>query len=240
MGNGGSRRKGSNVNKNNTDVASPRSQRSVTTPVPPSNATPPSNLPTSVSQVETKKAPVEETKKETKDRSPKKKPEQEAGNPHKKIEELFLQYKDEENAIGPAGMEKLCKDLGVNPEDISVLVLAYHLDAKEMGYFTREEFCKGLQKINCDNLNKLKSLMSSTFKEDLKNATTFKEIFKFAFSFAKEGDRKYLELPTAVAMLSLLLTDQSPHTTRFLEFLQEVGAFLNLSSMVFRFPLFFE
>ena len=47
--------------------------------------------------------------------------------------------------IGPDGIEAFCQALGVDPEDPVMLVLAYKMDAKQMGYFTKKEWIKGLQ-----------------------------------------------------------------------------------------------
>lgn len=40
-------------------------------------------------------------------------------------------------------MEKFCEDIGVEPENVVMLVLAYKMGAKQMGYFTQEEWLKG-------------------------------------------------------------------------------------------------
>lgn len=58
---------------------------------------------------------------------------------------LFILAPEDQEVIGPDGIEAFCKDLGVNPEDPVMLVLAYKMDAKQMGYFTRKEWNKGLQ-----------------------------------------------------------------------------------------------
>lgn len=46
-------------------------------------------------------------------------------------------------AVGPEGMEKFCEDLNVDPENVVMLVIAYKMGAKQMGYFTQEEWLKG-------------------------------------------------------------------------------------------------
>lgn len=52
---------------------------------------------------------------------------------------------EDPEVIGPDGIEAFCKALGVDPEDPVMLVLAYKMDAKQMGYFTKKEWLKGLQ-----------------------------------------------------------------------------------------------
>ena len=42
-----------------------------------------------------------------------------------------------------AGIEAFCKDLKLDPSDRKVLILAWKMGAKRMGYFSRDEFCYG-------------------------------------------------------------------------------------------------
>lgn len=44
---------------------------------------------------------------------------------------------------GPEGMEKFCEDIGVEPENVVMLVLAYKMNARQMGFFTQSEWTKG-------------------------------------------------------------------------------------------------
>lgn len=45
-------------------------------------------------------------------------------------------------------MEKFCEDLAVDPENVVMLVIAYKMGAKQMGYFTQEEWLKGKVTLN--------------------------------------------------------------------------------------------
>ncbi|MGH0138664.1 UNVERIFIED_CONTAM: hypothetical protein FKN15_031920 [Acipenser sinensis] len=49
-----------------------------------------------------------------------------------------------DDVVGPEGMEKFCEDIGVEPENVVMLVLAWKLDAQNMGYFTLQEWLKGM------------------------------------------------------------------------------------------------
>ena len=44
-------------------------------------------------------------------------------------------------------MEKFCEDIGVEPENLVMLVLAWMLDAKQMGFFTQTEWMNGMTKL---------------------------------------------------------------------------------------------
>jgi len=144
----------------------------------------------------------------------------------KKVEELFDKYKDKEldddgqSQIGPEGIEQLCKDIGVDPEDVLVLVLAWHLNAQRMGFFSKTEFINGLQKLGADNVSKLKGQLSN-FRRDLDDQAKFKEIYRFAFGFAKERESKIIDLATADALLALVLGNRYPHTEPLRQFLKE-------------------
>ena len=70
----------------------------------------------------------------------------------------FEEYYDPaDNQIGPEGIEKLCSALGVDPSDVLVLVLAWIMEAKQMGYITRDEWNKGAAALGAST--SLESLM---------------------------------------------------------------------------------
>lgn len=41
-------------------------------------------------------------------------------------------------------MEKFCEDIGVEPENVVMLVLAWKMNARQMGFFTQQEWLRGL------------------------------------------------------------------------------------------------
>lgn len=69
-----------------------------------------------------------------------------------------------EEKIGPEGMQALFDVLGVDPLNIIALIFAWKLKAKVPFEFKREEFVNGCVTLNCDSLEKLKTVlrMSST------------------------------------------------------------------------------
>lgn len=48
---------------------------------------------------------------------------------------------DDPHNLGPEGMEKFCEDIRVEPENVAMLVLAFKMGAKKMGFFSQSE-CK--------------------------------------------------------------------------------------------------
>jgi len=138
----------------------------------------------------------------------------------KRLEELFTKYKDaEEDQISPDGMTKFCSDLDVDPADVIMLIIAYHLNAQRMGYFTKDEFVKGLTKMSVDSIAKLKAQFSA-LREELNDGTKFKEIYRFSFNFGKEPDQKIIELQMGIGILEVVMGDK-PHAKTYVKFLRE-------------------
>jgi hypothetical protein len=52
-----------------------------------------------------------------------------------------------EDSILVDGVGQLCADLGIDPTDVAMLVLAWHLQAVRMCEFTRPQFVDGLAKL---------------------------------------------------------------------------------------------
>ncbi|XP_024381583.1 uncharacterized protein [Physcomitrium patens] len=139
-----------------------------------------------------------------------------------KIDTFFNQYADktEDNCIGPDGIEALCEDLGVSPTDIKVLLLAWKLQAARQGYFSLEEWRKGLKAMRVDSLDKLKKALPA-LQQEVVSPYSFKDFYTFSFKYClTEPRQKTLDLETACQMLDLVLGSR-PHVGSFLHFLQE-------------------
>jgi DCN1-like protein 4/5 len=93
---------------------------------------------------------------------------------------------DDPQTLGPEGMERFCQDIKVEPENIVMLVIAYRMQAKNMGYFTQCEWIKGLSdsEVLCDTPAKLQNKLNY-FLNQLNDPLTFKSIFRFAYDFAR-------------------------------------------------------
>ena len=123
------------------------------------------------------------------------------------IHQLFLKYKDaNEDAILAEGIMKLCEDLEIEPEDLVMLVLSYHLDAQSMGEYTQTEFESGLESLGVDSFEKLKAKLPQ-LRAELDIPDSFREIYNFAYKFSCEKGQKCVHLDTALAMWQLLLPE---------------------------------
>jgi len=138
----------------------------------------------------------------------------------KLIDEMFRRYKDEDDTrIGPIGMETLCRDLGVQPDCIDVLIFAYLLEATTMGYFTQSEFSNGLHKLRCFTVDEIKHDLPILVKDIISDKKKFEELYKFSYVFCCEENKKSIDIETAASMLELVLSSY-PHTKKFTEFLR--------------------
>lgn len=141
---------------------------------------------------------------------------------HKKCVAWFKEYSTPGNleVIGPEGVETLCKDLMVEPENISLLVLAWKMGAKQMGYFSLQEWLHGLTELQCDSLSKLKDKLGYLHSL-LLDSCSFKSIYRYAFDFSRDKDQRSLDIETAKAMLGLLLGKQWTLLNLFFQFLDQ-------------------
>ncbi|XP_043928515.1 DCN1-like protein 5 [Protopterus annectens] len=138
----------------------------------------------------------------------------------KKCLAWFYEYAGPDEVVGPEGMEKFCEDIGVEPENIIMLVLAWKLEAVNMGFFTKEEWVKGMTKLQCDCTEKLQSKFDY-LRSLLNDTATFKNIYRYAFDFARDKDQRSLDLDTAKSMLALVLGRTWPLFSVFYQFLEQ-------------------
>ncbi|KAF9436731.1 hypothetical protein BGZ76_003131 [Entomortierella beljakovae] len=109
----------------------------------------------------------------------------------KQLEKIFDDFKDEPNQILIEGMEKFCEALDVDPTDVVMLVMAWHLKAENMCEFSRAGFIEGWTSLGCDTLEKMKDSIE-TMRGELKNDDAFKDIYHFSFSFGLGENQKSL------------------------------------------------
>lgn len=138
------------------------------------------------------------------------------------INKLFEKYRDPnmEDQIGAEGIEKLCKQLKLDPSDVRVLMLAFKMNAQRMGYFSLEEWRRGLMALHADTVDKLKKSLPK-LEAEVQQVHIFRDFYKYAFQFCCTEERqKTVDVETCVAMLSVVLPD-CPHLTAFQTFLKE-------------------
>lgn len=89
-----------------------------------------------------------------------------------------------------------------------------------MGYFTLDEWETGLIELQCDSVQKLRLKLNS-LRMLLNDPSAFKEIYRYAYHFAKDKDQRSMDVETAKVMLQLLLADQWPLYVEFCRFIDQ-------------------
>lgn len=140
-----------------------------------------------------------------------------------KLSALFEKYKDgDSDDIGPVGVERLCSDIGVDPSDRKVLLLAWKMGAERMGYFSRVEFLRGMAALKLTDLSKASNALAQVEVEVEEEEGPYKDFFHFAFKFLlTEPRQRIIELDTAVEMLGIAMRPDEPHLEPFCAFLQQ-------------------
>lgn len=141
-----------------------------------------------------------------------------------KVNALFEVYREPgEEAILAEGIERLCQDLEVKPEEFIVLVLAWKFEAETMCRFTREEFMKGCRNLKVDSIKGIQSKFPELLAEVL-NKQAFKELYRWAYKFTLDTDTGQRTLPVelAINMWKLIFSQNEPSILkRWLEFLDK-------------------
>ncbi|XP_013888259.1 DCN1-like protein 5 isoform X2 [Austrofundulus limnaeus] len=132
----------------------------------------------------------------------------------------FHKYAGPDKVVGPEAMEKFCEDIAVEPENILMLVLAWYLEAANMGYFTKDEWLRGMTVLQCDCTEKLQSKLDY-LNSELNDASVFKNIYRYAFDFSRDKNQRSLDMDTAKSMLTLLLGSTWPLFPVFHQFLEQ-------------------
>lgn len=100
----------------------------------------------------------------------------------------FKKYTTSEDPsqLCPDGMERFCEDINLDPKNIAMLIIAYKMGAKEMGYFSQSEWIRGLAdpEIQCDSPAKLQNKLGFLYNL-MNDPHIFKMIFRYAYDFAK-------------------------------------------------------
>uniref|UniRef100_A0A8C7Z1R5 DCN1-like protein n=1 Tax=Oryzias sinensis TaxID=183150 RepID=A0A8C7Z1R5_9TELE len=132
----------------------------------------------------------------------------------------FHNYAGPDKVFGPEAMERFCEDIGVEPENIIMLVLAWHLEAANMGYFTKDEWLRGMTILQCDCTDRLRSKLDY-LRSELNDPVAFRSIYRYAFDFSRDKNQRSLDMDTAKSMLALLLERRWPLFPIFQQFLEQ-------------------
>ncbi|PWA45320.1 DCN1-like protein 4 [Artemisia annua] len=91
--------------------------------------------------------------------------------------------------IDPEGIERLCSDLQVAHTDVRILMLAWKMQAEKQGYFTLEEWRRGLKRLRADTIAKLKKALPE-LQQEVRRSTNILDFYTYAFKYCLTGMKK--------------------------------------------------
>ncbi|XP_020598070.1 DCN1-like protein 4 isoform X2 [Phalaenopsis equestris] len=123
-----------------------------------------------------------------------------------RIDQLFYTYYDKSTGlIGPEGIVAFCADVEVEYTDVRILMLAWRMQAERQGYFTLEEWRRGLKAIRADTISKLKKALPELEKEVMR-PQNFLEFYTYSFRYyLTEDKQKSVDINIACEVLDLVL-----------------------------------
>ncbi|KAL3535033.1 hypothetical protein ACH5RR_003494 [Cinchona calisaya] len=152
---------------------------------------------------------------------------------HKKVrlhvDSLFESYVNKSlGMIDPEGIESLCSDLRVDHTDVRILMLAWKMKAEKQGYFTQEEWRRGLGALKVDTISKLKKSLSN-LETEVSNPENFDDFYVFAFRYClTEEKQKCIDIESTCVLLDIVLgskyRSQVEYFTKYLKSQKEYKA----------------
>ncbi|KAI3420791.1 hypothetical protein GPALN_014412 [Globodera pallida] len=151
---------------------------------------------------------------------------------NRKIDQFFAKYandpkdkaqKVESDRIGPNGMVRFLRDLGIDPTSRAVMVLAWKLRAQKQCEFTQQEFREGLTILMPTGTLDAKNFRNALIKaeqETVAERQKFRDLYQFIFKYVKLASQSSLELETAVACWEVLLGDRDHRAGMWVDFLR--------------------
>lgn len=141
-----------------------------------------------------------------------------------RVQKLFDMYKDAvEDLILIDGIERLCSDLQMSPEEFRILILAWKCDAHQMCRFTRAEFLNGCHALQVDSVSLMKNKLSDVANDLNYNTEEFKSLYRFTFKFGLDNavGQRILPVDTAIVLWKLIFNIREPDILeRWLNFLE--------------------
>ena len=143
-----------------------------------------------------------------------------------KLNALFDKYKntEEEDMILMDGVERLCSDLGLLPDDFKILLLAWKFNAEQMCQFSRKEMVNGCKALNVENLSQIRNRLNELVVQLRSNPELFKNLYRFTFKFGLDqaSGQRILPIDVALCLWKLVFSlHKPPILDRWLFFLQK-------------------
>lgn len=141
-----------------------------------------------------------------------------------KIAALFETYYDvDEDCILADGIELLCSDLNVQPEEFRVLLFAWKLNAETMCRFSRPEFVDGCRRLQVDSVREIQSRLSDLV-EEVRDRDRFRDFYRWTYTFGLDSEQlqRILPIDMAINLWRLVFTLNEPSVlARWINFLEK-------------------
>nr|XP_043608640.1 DCN1-like protein 5 [Erigeron canadensis] len=129
------------------------------------------------------------------------------------IDNLYNSYATS-SMIGPEGIERLSSDLGIDYTDVRMLMLAWKMQAEKQGFFTLEEWRRGLKALQADTIIKLQQALPELENEVQKPANHL-NFYTYAFEYCLTEDRqKSIDVECICQLLELVLGSKFHHQVK--------------------------
>ncbi|XP_016480234.2 uncharacterized protein LOC107801421 [Nicotiana tabacum] len=138
------------------------------------------------------------------------------------VDNLFQKYANKLlGMIDPEGIEALCSDLGVDHTNVRILMLAWKMKAEKQGYFTQDEWQRGLKDLGVDTINKLKKVLPK-LEAEVMMPENFEDFYCYAFRYCLTEDKqKCVDIESICLLIDLVLGSQfRSQVDSFTEFLK--------------------
>ncbi|PKA46592.1 hypothetical protein AXF42_Ash019333 [Apostasia shenzhenica] len=125
-------------------------------------------------------------------------------------------------AICPEGIESFCSDLELKHTDVRILMLAWRMNAGRQGYFSLEEWRRGLKALRADTISKLKKALPDLEKEVVR-PQNFLDFYTYSFRYClTEEKQKSIDIEIACELLNLVLSSKFlPQVNKLVEYLKQ-------------------
>ncbi|KDO29428.1 hypothetical protein SPRG_05966 [Saprolegnia parasitica CBS 223.65] len=134
------------------------------------------------------------------------------------LEQRDVDY-DDPDCMLDDGILKFCDDIGIDAQDIVVLVIAWKMQAAAMCTFTKKEFVRGMKEMGCESASQLSAKLPG-LRALLADPSSFKPFYSFCFLYSKDQGQKSLGKEMAIAMWELVLAERFPKTKDWIAFLE--------------------
>jgi len=137
---------------------------------------------------------------------------------------FFDHYRDADvDCILADGIERFCADIHVQPDEFSVLVLAWKFNAEAMCRFTREEFINGCHALGgADTAQAVRAQLPAIVAEVCENKDRFRELYRWTYRFGLDVGQRTLPLSMALSLWRLVFSvNPPPVLERWLAFLEQ-------------------